>query len=87
MFIASYLLCIACKTQIQILEINKSAQYQIYDFITGRVINVISHCAYLSLPGISIYGATKSAVRAWSVGLRVELESHGVQVITFLPGR
>ncbi|KAE9523969.1 hypothetical protein AGLY_015616 [Aphis glycines] len=43
----------------------------------SRVINVISHCAYLPLPGVSLYGATKAAVRAWTMGSRVELESHG----------
>uniref|UniRef100_A0A2H8TKC7 Corticosteroid 11-beta-dehydrogenase isozyme 2 n=2 Tax=Melanaphis sacchari TaxID=742174 RepID=A0A2H8TKC7_9HEMI len=52
----------------------------------SRVINVISHCAYLPLPGISLYGATKAAVRAWTIGSRVELESHGIKMITFSPG-
>lgn len=52
----------------------------------GRVINVISHCAYLPIPGVSIYGATKAAIRAWTVGSRVELESHGIRFITFSPG-
>ncbi|XP_022178484.1 retinol dehydrogenase 7 [Myzus persicae] len=52
----------------------------------SRVINVISHCAYLPLPGVSIYGATKAAVRAWTIGTRVELETHGIKMITFSPG-
>ncbi|XP_060844494.1 D-beta-hydroxybutyrate dehydrogenase, mitochondrial isoform X2 [Rhopalosiphum padi] len=52
----------------------------------SRVINVISHCAYLPLPGVSVYGATKAAVRAWTIGSRVELENHGVKMITFSPG-
>ncbi|XP_026817855.1 D-beta-hydroxybutyrate dehydrogenase, mitochondrial [Rhopalosiphum maidis] len=52
----------------------------------SRVINVISHCAYLPLPGVSLYGATKAAVRAWTIGSRVELENHGVKMITFSPG-
>lgn len=50
------------------------------------MINVISHCAYLPLPGVSLYGATKAAVRAWTMGSRVELESHGIKMITFSPG-
>jgi len=50
------------------------------------VINVISHCAYLPLPGISIYAATKAAVRAWTIGTRVELDTHGIKMITFSPG-
>ncbi|XP_003247453.1 retinol dehydrogenase 7 isoform X2 [Acyrthosiphon pisum] len=52
----------------------------------SRVINVISHCAYLPLPGVSIYGATKAAVRAWTLGTRVELDIHGIKMITFSPG-
>lgn len=50
------------------------------------MINVISHCAYLPLPGVSIYGATKAAIRAWTIGTRVELDNHGVKMITFSPG-
>jgi len=50
------------------------------------VINVISHCAYLPLPGVSIYGATKAAVRAWTIGTRIELDNHGIKMITFSPG-
>jgi len=50
------------------------------------VINIISHCAYLPLPGISIYAATKAAMRAWTIGSRIELENHGIKMITFLPG-
>lgn len=50
------------------------------------MINVISHCAYFPLPGISIYGATKAAIRAWTIGTRVELDNHGIKMITFSPG-
>jgi len=50
------------------------------------VINIISNCAHLPLPGVSIYGSTKAALNAWTHGSRVELETHGVRMITFLPG-
>lgn len=54
--------------------------------IVGRVINVISHCAYLPLPGVSLYGASKAAMRAFTIGSRVELKVHGVRMISFSPG-
>ena len=52
----------------------------------GRVITVTSHCALATLPGLSVYGATKAALQAWSDGLRVEMRKYGVGVVTFVPG-
>ncbi|XP_050531257.1 11-beta-hydroxysteroid dehydrogenase type 2 isoform X2 [Daktulosphaira vitifoliae] len=53
----------------------------------GRVINVVSHCALMPLPGIAIYGATKAAICAWTIGARAELSpEHGVKMIMFYPG-
>lgn len=52
----------------------------------GRIITVTSHCAWETLPGLSPYGATKSALSAWSDGLRVELNKYGIEVTTLIPG-
>ncbi|XP_049825129.1 D-beta-hydroxybutyrate dehydrogenase, mitochondrial isoform X1 [Aethina tumida] len=52
----------------------------------GRLITVTSHCSQATLPGLSVYGATKSALSAFSDGLRVEMAKYGVKVITFIPG-
>ncbi|XP_071053295.1 retinol dehydrogenase 7 [Onthophagus taurus] len=52
----------------------------------GRIITITSHCALASLPGLSVYGATKAALQAWSDGLRVEMAKYGVKVLTFVPG-
>lgn len=52
----------------------------------GRVVTVSSHCAEATLPGLSVYGATKAAIEAWSDGLRVEVAKYGIKVITILPG-
>ncbi|XP_068895309.1 D-beta-hydroxybutyrate dehydrogenase, mitochondrial isoform X2 [Tenebrio molitor] len=52
----------------------------------GRLINITSHCSFACLPGLSVYGATKAGVKAFSDGLRVELSKYGVKVIIFTPG-
>ncbi|XP_018343330.1 PREDICTED: estradiol 17-beta-dehydrogenase 2 isoform X2 [Trachymyrmex septentrionalis] len=52
----------------------------------SRIIVVSSHCANESLPGISIYGATKAALLAWTTSLRVEVGKYGVEVVSFIPG-
>ncbi|XP_011883931.1 PREDICTED: D-beta-hydroxybutyrate dehydrogenase, mitochondrial, partial [Vollenhovia emeryi] len=51
----------------------------------SRIIVVSSHCAAESLPGISIYGATKAALHAWTTALRVEVGKYGVEVVSFVP--
>lgn len=53
----------------------------------SRIIVVSSHCASESLPGISIYGATKAGLEAWATSLRTEIAKYGVKVISFVPGQ
>jgi len=53
----------------------------------SRIIVISSHCADEPLPGISIYGATKAALHAWTTSLRVEVGKYGVEVVSFIPGR
>ncbi|KAF5297075.1 hypothetical protein FQA39_LY02655 [Lamprigera yunnana] len=52
----------------------------------ARLINISSHCALETLPGLSIYGATKAALKGWNDALRVELKKYDVNVILFIPG-
>lgn len=55
-------------------------------FVLGRIVTVNSHCALANLPGLAVYGATKSALLSWSDGIRVELGKYGVTVTSFIPG-
>ncbi|XP_011706817.1 PREDICTED: D-beta-hydroxybutyrate dehydrogenase, mitochondrial [Wasmannia auropunctata] len=52
----------------------------------SRIIMVSSHCADQPLPGISIYGATKAALTAWTTSLRTEVGKYGIEVVSFIPG-
>ena len=52
----------------------------------GRIINIGSPSGLIALPGISVYAASKFAVRAITDSLRVELKSFGVKVILISPG-
>lgn len=59
----------------------------IFENFKGRIITISSHCALETLPGLAVYGATKTALRAWSDGLRVELAKFNMPVITLIPGQ
>ncbi|KAK4884482.1 hypothetical protein RN001_000753 [Aquatica leii] len=52
----------------------------------ARLVNISSHCALASLPGLSVYGATKAAIKGWNDALRVELSKYDVDVVLFVPG-
>ncbi|XP_074105463.1 SDR family oxidoreductase shroud isoform X2 [Cotesia typhae] len=53
---------------------------------SSRLINITSHCAYESLPGVAMYSSTKSALASWTNALRVELKKFGIKVVSFVPG-
>lgn len=52
----------------------------------GRVLNVASMAAFMPLPHMSIYGATKSFVLSFSQSLSEELRGSGVTVTCLCPG-
>jgi 3-oxoacyl-[acyl-carrier protein] reductase len=51
----------------------------------GQIINIASIAALAPIPGISLYAASKYAVRAFSLAAAQELREHGVHVTTLCP--
>lgn len=59
---------------IDLLKVNK-----------GTLINVSSALAYVPLPCLPIYCATKAAIHSYTQSLRFQLEDTGVEVIELMP--
>lgn len=51
----------------------------------GHIINVSSIAGVVAVPGMSVYSATKHAVRAYSLSAALELRPKGVYVTTLCP--
>jgi len=51
----------------------------------GTVINVSSALAFVPLPAMPIYSASKAAVHSYTQSLRFQLEDSGVEVIDLMP--
>jgi len=52
----------------------------------GRIVNMISFCTDCPLPTLTMYTASKAALRSMSAGMRMELGKYGVDVVMFNPG-
>jgi NADP-dependent 3-hydroxy acid dehydrogenase YdfG len=52
----------------------------------GQIVNISSICARKVGPGVTVYGATKTALDVVSEGLRQELASKGISVTSFQLG-
>lgn len=52
----------------------------------GRAVVVSSMIAWVPFPYMSVYQATKAALRAWTRSVRPELGRRGIDLIAFYPG-
>jgi len=52
----------------------------------GAVVNIASTAAFQPMPGMAVYGASKSFLLHWSLALAEELRPEGVQVLAVCPG-
>jgi short-subunit dehydrogenase len=53
---------------------------------SGGIINLSSNAAFLPLPGLATYAATKAFVQHFTEALRFELKESGVHVMAAVPG-
>ncbi|MCH7808783.1 MAG: SDR family oxidoreductase [Planctomycetes bacterium] len=53
---------------------------------SGQIINISSVVGNQAIPRMTVYSATKAALRSLSTGLRMELRRSGVDVIDVAPG-
>ena len=53
---------------------------------SGQIVNIASVVGYQTIPRMTFYSATKSALIALSTGLRMELKGTGVDVLMVAPG-
>lgn len=52
----------------------------------GQIVGISSLASYVSIPGHTVYSASKAAVSSYLDGLRVEMAPYKVQVATISPG-
>jgi len=52
----------------------------------GKIIQITAIGGFAPFPGMSVYGASKSAVEAFSASLALEVEGFGIGVMSVLPG-
>jgi uncharacterized oxidoreductase len=51
----------------------------------AAIVNVSSTQAFVPLPFSPVYCATKAALHAWTIGLRIQLQQVGIEVIEVIP--
>jgi short-subunit dehydrogenase len=69
-----------------VFNLTKASLPYVKESDQGYIINTASMGGFLPVPGQSIYGATKSAIKLWSEALYAELKDTNVQVSIVFPG-
>src|SRR5579884_3292057 len=64
------------------IELTKAVLPGMLERRRGRIVNVTSAAAWVSLPPLGVYGSTKWALQGFSEGLKRELNGRGVAVAT-----
>jgi short-subunit dehydrogenase len=62
------------------------AEQMIRDERKGYIINVASIAAWMMMPGLTMYNATKSYLRCFSRAMRNEVYNKGISITTICPG-
>lgn len=53
---------------------------------SGHIVTISSVSGFVGLPGMSVYGSTKSFIRSFSESLAVDLDKYGIKVVCLAPG-
>jgi 3-hydroxy acid dehydrogenase/malonic semialdehyde reductase len=69
-----------------LLYVTRAFLPQMIEAQTGHIVNLGSVAGYRVYPGGAVYCATKSAVRALTEGLRLDLLGSGIRVTEIAPG-
>lgn len=68
------------------IEVMKAVLPKMREQKSGLIINVTSIAAYMGLPYRSVYSASKGALELITEGLRMEVQSFGIELTNIAPG-
>lgn len=83
---------LSCDDQLNMIDLNVKAYVSLVHAIipymsnNSRIYNIDSLSAFMPLPYMSIYAATKAFILSFSRSLNVELRSKGIKVMAVCPG-